>query len=349
MSQSMPQRIVVFLPNWLGDLVMATPTLRALHKRFGGGAEIIGVLRPFLAPALAGTPWFNQLWPLDPRSADPSLRRWGLVRQMRRTRIDLAVLLPNSFQSALLAWCGGARRRLGYARDGRSLLLNHRVPAPDRDTPVVDYYLRLAAAAGCAPESPQLELQTTAADEQSADEVFARLALPHDRSVVAFNTGSSNGEARSWPIESLAALARRIAAHQRRNVLVFCGPREQAVARQIVELAACPGVQSMAEEPLDLGTAKACLRRCAALVTSDSGPRHIAAALGLTVITLYGPTPARWSANPTVDAVNVQLDLDCLGCGAKVCPRGHNPCMKDLSVDTVLAAVAGVFRPQPAA
>jgi heptosyltransferase-2 len=341
--------MVIFLPNWLGDLVMATPTLRALYQQYGGQTEIIGIVRPHLAPILDAAPWLHSFWYFDPRGSDPRRRRLGLVRQMRRQPIDLAVLLPNSFQAALLAWCGGARERLGFVRDGRGLLLTQRVRPPHPDTPVVEYYLQLAAAAGCPAESPRLELRTTEADEQSADMVFARLHLPRDGSVVAFNTGSANGEARSWPVDRLASLARRIVTGERRQVLVFCGPREQAVARQIVSLADCSGVHSMAEEPLDLGTAKACLRRCGALVTSDSGPRHVAAALGLPVITLYGPTPSRWSANPTVDAVDVQADLDCLGCGAKVCPRGHHRCMNDLSVETVLAAVSGVLRRKAAA
>jgi len=340
-------KIAVFLPNWLGDLVMATPTLRAMRRHFGPEARLVGILRPNLADVLADTGWLSEQWYLDPRSGDAGMGRWALVRRLRRERFDMAVLLPHSLHSALLAWLGGARRRVGYVRDGRGLLLTNKVYASKKggrweDVPVVDYSLRLAEAVGCPPESSRLELHTTAADERSADEVFGRLGLPADGRVIALNGGSANSPARQWPLENFGQLARRIADRLGHSVLVMCGPKERDSARRIVELAKSPAVCSMADQPMDLGTAKACLHRCRMLVSTDSGPRHVAAALGRPVITLYGPTPAVWSANPTVEAVDLQLGLDCLGCVHRSCPLGHHRCMRELSVDVVYAAAAKV-------
>ena len=120
-------------------------------------------------------------------------------------------------------------------------------------------------------------------------------------------------------------------------MLVMCGPKERDIARRIVEIAAADRVFSMADQPLDLGTAKACIRRGRLMVSTDSGPRHVAAALGLPVIGLYGPMLPIWSENPTQRAVNLALDLPCIGCHQRVCPLKHHRCMRGLTVDRVHA------------
>ncbi len=170
---------------------MATPTLRALRRRFGPETRMVGVMRPYLAAVLAGTDWLNEQWYFHPRSGEPHWGRRALVDRLRRERFDLGLLLPNSLGSALWAWWGGVRRRVGYARDGRSLLLTDRVQVPRADgrlieMPMVDYYLKLAEVVGCGAESPRLELRVTPADEQSADETFRRLGLRRDGRIMCW-------------------------------------------------------------------------------------------------------------------------------------------------------------------
>jgi heptosyltransferase II len=127
-------------------------------------------------------------------------------------------------------------------------------------------------------------------------------------------------------------------------VLVFCGPKEREIARDVVRLADSPRVFSMADQPLDLGTAKACLRRTRLMVSTDSGPRHVAAAFGKPLVTMLGPMLPVWSENPTQRARNLVLDLDCIGCHKRACPLGHHRCMRDLSVEMVFAAVVEEVR-----
>jgi heptosyltransferase-2 len=340
--------LVLFLPNWLGDLVMATPALRAIRRRFGPQTHIVGVVRPHLAGVLEGTTWLDELWLFDPHDPRPELRRLGIVREMRRQQVDIAVLLTNSLYTGLMAWLGRARQRIGYVRYGRGPLLTGKLHPPRVNgriapSPMVGYYLKLAQAVGAAPESSRLELATTAADELSADRVWESLGLRPDGRVVLLNAGGAYGPAKRWPLARLAELSRRIAGELDHDALILCGPREREMAREALRLADHPRVFSMADQALEMGTVKACIRRGRLMVTTDSGPLHIATAFGVPVIALYGPTLQAWTANPTAAVENLQLDLECIGCQRRVCPLGHNRCMSELGIDRVLAKVVGLL------
>jgi len=342
-------KIAIFLPNWLGDLVMATPTLRAMRRHFGRDARLVGILRPYLAEVLGGIDWLSEQWYYDPRATDRDVRPLALVRRMRREQFDSVVMLTNSLRTAIVALLSGAPKRIGYVRYGRGPLLTTKLYPRRRgfrllDSPMVDTYLALAEAVGCGNESPRLELATTAADELSADAVFRRLGLRNEGRLITFNSSGAYGGAKLWPAEYFARLARRVVRELDHDVLMMCGPNEREIARQVVQLAGSPRVCSMADQPLDLGTAKACIRRGRLMVSTDSGPRHVAAAFGKPLVTLFGPMLPVWGANPTQRMANVLLELDCIGCHKRVCPLGHHKCMRELTVDRVFAQVVNLLR-----
>jgi heptosyltransferase-2 len=345
--------IGIFLPNWLGDLVMATPVLRALRRHFGPAAHCVGILRPKLAELLAGTDWLDEQWFFDPHGSRAEWRRLALVQRLRQEHFDMLLLLTNSLSTAALAWLGGAPQRIGYVRNGRGLLLNGKV-YPHRQGrrivpwPMVESYLELATAAGCATESPRLELAVTAAERRLGERIWRRLGLRRDGRVIAINATGAYGAAKRWPIEHCAALARQIVARLDHDVLILCGPDECQMARDIVRQAEFPRVFSLASQPVGLPATKACLERCRLLVSTDSGPRHVAAALGRPTVTLLGPTLPVWIENPAIEDTMLRLQLDCIGCGKRICPLKHQRCMRELSPDRVLAAVAALLE-KPAA
>jgi heptosyltransferase-2 len=343
-------RLAVFLPNWIGDAVMATPALRALRQQFRQ-AEIVGVLRPYVQEVLDGTHLVDRFILHDPRGPNAERRGWQFIAALRRERFDVAVLMPNSLRSAWIARACGARRRVGFDRDARGWLLTDRIPPKPKTEPhpVLDEYLRLAEHLGCTDLSRDMVLATTPDDERRWSKFCKRLAIPTgERGIVTLNPGGAYGSAKHWPVESFAALARKLAEKQGKTVVVVCGPSEIPPAQQIARIADHPDVVTLAGERLTLGLTKAAIKNSELLITTDSGPRHFAAPFDVPVATLFGPTHIAWSETYFVRAVHLQHEVECGPCQQRTCPLEHLRCMRDLSVERVYAAALSLLNRYPA-
>lgn len=339
-------KTVIFLPNWVGDAVMATPALRAVRRSTGG--QLVGVMRPAVQATLEGLDLFDEVLLYQPRGKNSEQHTLPLLRRLRGTRCDAALLFTNSLRTGVLAWLSGARRRVGFARDGRGWLLTERI-APNRSRqphPVIEEYNRLASAFGAKPRPGEttlgydMELAVTLHDQQQWEQ-FWQTQRPglRDRGVVLLNTGGAFGPAKNWPRESFANLARRIVEKLHRTVVVLCGPAEREEARWIAAAAAKPEVVSLADQPLGLGLTKAAIRNAELLITTDSGPRHFAKPWSVPSVVLYGPTHPDWSETYDAGALGIQLSMECGPCQQRECPLGHHRCMQGLSVDQVFRAV----------
>jgi heptosyltransferase-2 len=335
-------KIAIYLPGWIGDAVMATPCLRAMRQHYRA-AQITGIVKPYVAGLLEGCNWFDR-WLIIPEGHwDKGLL--SVARHLRRARIDLALLLPNSFRSALTAWLGGCYRRVGYARHGRSLLLTDALP-PVTDkkgrlipSPIVDAYNLLAEWLGCPSPGHRLQLFTTPTSEAAADRIWQLTGLEYFQEVICLNPGAAFGKAKHWPSDYFATLARDLAQERGSGILVLCGPGELDLCREITARAGHPSVFALADylgperadgPLLSLGLSKACVARCDLLVTTDSGPRHFAAAFDRPVITLFGPTHIAWTETYHPQAVHLQKQVPCGPCQKRVCPLDHR-CMIQLT------------------
>jgi heptosyltransferase-2 len=244
-----------------------------------------------------------------------------------------------------MAWRCGARERVVYVGYAGALLLTKRLARTHKHStnapvPTIDGYLYLAAAAGCPGGSRRFELATTADDEHAADTVWQQLGLPVGERVVLLNSGGAFGAAKHWPATHFAALARRIVRNGEYSVLVNCGPAERKIAHTIEQEAAHPRVVSLANhEHLPIGLTKACVRRSRLVVSTDSGPRFFAVAFGKPVVTLFGPTNPAATRTYYEHETCLSLGLECQPCMARECPLGHHRCLRELSVDSVYAAV----------
>ena len=346
-NSSSKQRIVVFLPNWVGDVVMATPALRALREHFVGD-RIVYVARPAAAATIEGGPWADEII-IDPSAGgrSPIVAFLHLVFALRRGHFDLAVLLPNSFRTALLARLGGVHRRAGYARDGRGWLLTTRL-APPRDklgyvpTPAIDYYNALAAAVGAKTDSRRMELPVSDADAAKADRLLADAKIDAARPIVMLNPGASFGVSKLWPSRRFAALAEALIERHNAAVIINAAPSERTIASEVEAAMRRGAAMNLGKCDNSLGLVKALMRRCRLLVTNDTGARHIAAASGIAVVTIFGSTDPDWTIIHYGRERTIVSRVDCSPCQKKICDQPAGPlyhqCMQSIQVETVLAA-----------
>lgn len=343
------RRILVVMPTWVGDVCMATPALAAIASAArASGARVEALVRPGLDALLAGHPSIDALhvsrMRLDPSSVGRELR------PLRAPRIDAAVLFPNSWRSAIAARLCGARRVIGYARDGRGILLTHALDAPDRRTAVsaTVYYARLAgfAIGGAAPTSAPLSLAVSDSESAVADAL-----VPPGAPLLLVNPGANRADKR-WPAARFAAAARTIAAEHGLRVAVTGSPGEAALVAEVA--AACDGID-LVSRGITLSALKGVMQRSALLLCNDTGPRHIAAALGTPCVALFGPTDHRWTS-PLPGAREILLlaepfldDAHLADTHAKACAIDRISAGDVASAAHALLARHGAVRPRDAA
>jgi len=333
-------RIVIFAPNWVGDAVMFTPALRAIRARFPR-ARIALLARPAPAAVLTPNPWTDEI--LVDRGG-----WWANVRALRERRFDLAILAPNSFRSALLAFLGRAGRRIGYVRDGRGLLLTDRLPpprAPDGSlaiVPALTYYLNLATALGADASDRRMELAVDDDDAAWAEGVLAEAGTDGKRPAVVLNPGASFGPAKQYPPDRFAAVADALIDRHDAAILINAAPDEQHVADAVAGAMTRPTALNLARMDNSLGRLKAVVKRAALLITNDTGPRHVAAALGTPVVTIFGPTdPGRTTIDYDRERI-VRAVVPCQFCQKPRCPLPsgpeHHQCLLNIAPADVIAA-----------
>lgn len=307
-----PLRLLIVMPSWLGDCVMATPAL-ALIRRSLPGCFIGGLLRPGNDQLFAGSSFFDEL---HVERSSGVLGPKFVAAKVRPRRYDTALLLTNSFSTALIVRIAGIPRRVGYDRDARGLLLTDRLRAPRRERgdwapiPAVTYYWhgamclldhnhpRELRANAPLPAEP-MTLATTPDEEAAATAILARANLAPDAAFALLNPGGNN-PAKRWPPERFAAAADHLHRAHGLNVLVNGSPAEAELVDKIVS--SCNALTPVAGLPglgITIGALKALSKRARIMVTNDTGPRHLAAAFGVPVVSLFGPTDHRWTTIPT--------------------------------------------------
>ncbi len=341
------ERVVVRGANWVGDAVMTVPALREL-RRVLPRAHITLATRPWAEGVFAGADFIDDLLLVDERRGARAMIRQ--FRAWREHRFDLALLFPNAFAPALMAFAARVPVRLGYATDGRAALLTHPTPTPvwRSDRHEVFYYLNLVAglesaldgATATAVREPRFDLHVSANRKAEAAELLRAHGASLTRPLVALCPGSTNSRAKRWPAERYAALADLLIEEAGVDVLLVGAREELEVTREVVAL--------MRREPIvltgetDLARSIAVLSHVDLLVTNDTGPAHIAAALGRPVLVIFGPTNPQ-TTRPFSDlAVVVRRPPDCAPCMLRDCPIDHR-CMTAITPAEVFAHAHGLL------
>lgn len=327
-----PARILALVPNWLGDAVMCTAALRTIHRRFPKARLAIAGRAP-IVEMLGGLPYIHTAHVLPKQPNLLTMARLGL--KMRQDARDLAVVFPHSFRAAMQARLAGSKRILGYARNSRSWLLTDRVTpniVNGKIEPVYMpwEYLDLLAPLGVEYDGFGLELK---ANPMAVARIKEHLV--GDGPFVGIAPGAAFGPSKQWPVDRFAAVADRLSEMGAQCVLLT-GPGEEATRDAIRKLVKHPILNADEGRPT-VDTLKATISLMKLLVCNDSGPRHVAIAMGVPAVCIMGPTRPVYTEGPYETGRVLRVDVDCGPCQKPTCATDHR-CMKGVTPDAVVEA-----------
>ena len=333
------RKILVRATNWVGDAVMSLPALRALRERFPD-AEISILAKPWVADLYGREPFCNRLIPYT--AADLN-SKWQAARSLRNYGFDCAILLQNAFEAAALAFVARIPERIGYARDGRGPLLTRAVAVPGSgEIPRHErfYYLELLRRAGIIekiPENDPIRLDGAAAARAVGLDRFRKAGL--GETVIGVSPGAAYGTAKRWLPERFAEAANRVA--QGAAVAIFGSKDERALCETVAQSIRGP-VHNFAGET-SLGEFIEMAAACRAYLTNDSGAMHIASALGVPTVAVFGATDDV-ATGPTGPLARVVREpVECSPCLKRECPIDHR-CMTRVEAARVAEVVRELIR-----
>jgi len=333
------QRILVKGTNWVGDTIISFPAVYSLRRLFPQ-AHISALVKSHLAELWKANPDVDEVIPYDmPRGARRIFGELRIGRLIRDQTIDLAVILPRSFSSALMVFLGGVPRRVGYKSEGRDWLLTERIDcAPELlGRHRMYYYLHLVECLGRCPSPPLPSLSLNGNQEDWANTFLSHNKL-QGKLLIGLNPGATYGEAKCWPSERFVELGRKLRDGYGASILVFgsSGPQEKAL-NAIIAQGIGEGCLNVSGQTSLLQLA-ALLRHCQLLVTNDTGTMHVAAGVGTRVVAIFGPTDPQTTSPLGEGHVVVRKEVSCSPCLKRVCPEDHR-CMELISIANVLKAV----------
>ncbi len=330
------RKILVRATNWVGDAVMSLPALRALREKFPG-AEISILAKSWVADLYGREPFCDRLIPYDGH-------RLAAAKELKKYDFDCAILLQNAFEAAFIAFWARIPRRIGYARDGRSPLLTQAIPVPRKgEIPHHErfYYLELLRRAGILetmPENDLIRLDGASAARQAGFQRFQQIGF---NSPVGVSPGAAYGTAKRWLPERFAEAANRVAKETGSAVAIF-GSRD--------ERALCDSVAAKIEVPVHNFAGETSLKEfiemaaaCRVYLTNDSGAMHIASALGIPTVAIFGATDDIGTGPTGPLARVVRESVECSPCLLRECPIDHR-CMTRVEAARVANAALDLLK-----
>ncbi len=331
------QNIIVRMPNWIGDVVMATPILVDLRKAFPK-ASITAMCKKPIAKLLEKEEAIDELFCFE-RPANEFLRREDLrniIAKIEAGKYDTGILLTNSFSSAWWFWQGGVKRRIGYSAHFRRLLLTDPLSLSKEKEHQVTTYKKILAPLGIGVSDTPPRLFVSEREVEESKTLLYKSGYVAGKKLIGINPGASYGSAKCWPPERFEALAMRLLLETDAYVVFFGDASTSSLVKQIC--------RALPERAIDLAGVTSLrelmciIKDCSVLLTNDSGPMHIGAALGVPLIALFGSTDEE-KTGPYGQKENViHKHVKCSPCFKRVCPIDFR-CMKEISVDEVIERV----------
>jgi lipopolysaccharide heptosyltransferase II len=332
-----PKKILIRGPNWVGDAVLAIPALKAVRSNFPN-AEITLLVRPWVAGLFTSAPFIDRVWTEDKPT---KLGDWTrITRDIRAFEFDVALLLPNSFESALMIFLARIPKRIGYATDGRTWMLTDSIEPSSESQHQVHYYLDLAKAIRAETDKPSIEIEATEEERENARNLLAEQGIAREDRFLVLNPGAAYGSAKRWHEDRFADVADILSSEMNLAVAMIGSQAERPIAEQIQARMKRPSAILSGKTSLEalIGV----LAESSLMVTNDSGPMHIAAALGVPTVAVFGSTDERVTSPFGPRTRVVKNPVECSPCLLRECPIDHR-CMNGVSVEDVCKAARDIL------
>jgi heptosyltransferase-2 len=335
------ESILVFAPSWIGDAVMSLGAVRVL-RRERPEARIVALTRPSLAELYEGVGEVDATLAYDPRGSDRGLS--GLRAAARRIRsegFDACLLLPNAFRAAAIARLAGIPERWGYATESRGFLLTRKVPPAPRPfgRHQAYYYLELMSGLGFHASTPDVSLKANDGERERARALLEREGWDGRASLIGVHPGATGSRAKIWSAARFGEVMQKLAASMGARVVVLGGASESAFAREVEAALKAPPL--MLQGKTSLGELIGVLSELSLFLSNDSGPMHLAAALGVPTLAVFGPTDPRETGPLGTRAKFVREPVECSPCLYRDCPIDHR-CMERVGVSRVYEEAMGL-------
>ncbi len=339
------KRILIRGTNWVGDAVMSVPAMREIRRIFPE-SHISVLVRPWVRDIYAAADFVDAVLEYDKSGRHRGIYGFcRLASELRRKRFDLAIVLQNAFEAALLVWAAGIPKRIGYARDGRSLLLTDAIPIdPEvRKLHQAYYYLGILAGLGLLESRawgrggtvPSAHIGVREEDRVAARAILQSCGIPQEDLIVGITPGAFYGEAKRWFADRYAVVAHAIAEENTARILLFGAASDLPVVQEVA--AAMKRDSVILAGRTTLGQLMALIKECRLLITNDSGPMHLAAALDVPQLALFGSTSETATGPLNRNARVIKHPVDCNPCFLRKCPTDFR-CMNRISAEEVIEA-----------
>ncbi len=345
--KSQIKRILIRCPNWIGDVMLSIPSISLVREAFPS-AHISILIKSNLSPLLEGNPDIHEIISFNPETMSV-IEKLKFYRGLKEKNFDLAILLTNSFESALFIYLAGIKERIGYNKDMRGIFLTEKIPMPSRKSPRMhqaDFYLTLIKSISVVSgqwsvvSNNKVYFYIPEGIQNDVDKFWDEKGLSKKSPVIGMNIGASYGPAKRWLPERFAELADRIYSELKGEVILFGGSGDFNIEAEIKVRMKNKALSMVGKTTLK--SLAAMIKRCHLFITNDSGPMHIAAAVGTPIVAIFGSTDPS-ETSPLCDKYKiVSKPVDCSPCWKRECPTDHR-CMELIKVSDVMDAVKEMF------
>ncbi|MFA4991664.1 MAG: lipopolysaccharide heptosyltransferase II [Candidatus Omnitrophota bacterium] len=334
------KRILVVNVNWLGDTLFAGPFIKALKSGYPA-ASVAVLTHPRCREILEGNPCVDEIIAYDEKKEHASLSaRLSLIFKLRKKGFDAVFILRPSFSRSLILFLSGIPERIGYENKKSGFLLTRKIPLPAKEPHKADYFLNMAKSMGIDAADTNYELRVSGEDAEKADKILRGSGVREGEGFAVINAGG-NWDLKRWPFENFARLGDEIVDRFGLRVVLTGAKKDIELAGRIKGLMRNAPVALCGAT--DLKTLAAIFKKARCVISNDSGPMHIAAAVKTPVVALFGPTSA-FMTGPRGAGVSRVLwkDVGCeIPCYKLSCL--DNKCMKAISVSDVIEALTGIL------